>query len=124
MLAATKEKIILIVDDDSRNIFALSALLINKGYTCVSALNGMQCMEVLEKRHNVEVIMMDIMMPFMNGIETIKLIRSKKEYAKIRIFVLTADDSFQTRQNSMAAGADAFFNKPIDADKLLKIFVL
>ena len=118
----TKKKNILIVDDESTNIFALSAVLIPRGYSCKSAWNGEQCMKILNERPELDIILMDIMMPFMDGIETIKLIRDMPEYRSTKIIVTTADDTPAIKLRSQASGADGYLNKPIDIDLLEALF--
>ena len=120
MLKSKKQ--ILIVDDEPNNIFALSAVLIPRGYTCTSALNGEQCLKLLNQRQHFDIILMDIMMPYMDGIETIKMIREMPEYHSTRIIVTTADDTPATKMRSKASGADGFLNKPIDVDALENLF--
>lgn len=119
---SNKTKSVLIVDDESTNILALAAVLIPKGCSCTSALNGEQCMRILQQRPQLDVILMDIMMPQMDGVETIKLIRSIPEYARTKIIVVTADDSPTMRLRCMAAGANGFVAKPVDADLLVSFF--
>lgn len=117
-----RRKSILIVDDENTNIFALSAVLIPRGYSCRAALNGEQCIRILEERPPLDIILMDIMMPFLDGIETIKKIRQIPAYAKTKIIVITADDNPALTLRSMAAGADGLLNKPVDVDKLVSMF--
>lgn len=117
-----KQKQILIVDDETSNIFALSAVLIPRGYGCTSALNGQQCLKLLEQRQHFDVILMDIMMPYLDGIETIKMIRGMPEYQLTKIIVTTADDSPTTKVRSQVAGANGFLNKPINVEALEALF--
>ena len=118
----SNKKTILIVDDESSNIFALSAVLIPRGYKCTSALNGEQCVKVLQGRPPLDIILMDIMMPYMDGIETIKMIRQMPEYRQTKIIVTTADDSPATKLRSRSSGADGFLIKPIDIESLEALF--
>ncbi|WP_026464953.1 response regulator [Adhaeribacter aquaticus] len=119
---ATDKKTVLIVDDEQSNIFALSAVLIPRGFTCTAALNGEQCLNILSERTAFDIILMDIMMPFMDGIETIQMIRELPQYKNTKIIVITADDNPALRLRSMAVGANGFLNKPIDVDKLVALF--
>jgi len=114
------DKKILIIDDDSINIFALSAFLVPMGYKCTAALSGVQCLKILSGRPHFDYILMDIMMPEMDGIETIKQIRKIVTYKNTKIVVITADDSSITRLKSITAGANAVLNKPVDTEKLEK----
>ncbi|MGZ5244592.1 MAG: response regulator [Bacteroidia bacterium] len=116
------KKSVLIVDDESRNIFALSATLISRGYVCTAALSGAQCLKILSERPHLDIILMDIMMPNMDGFETIKMIRKIPEYSKTKIIVITADDSPGLKLKSASAGANGFLNKPVDVDVLEKLF--
>ncbi|MFB9862802.1 response regulator [Rufibacter immobilis] len=118
----TQKKSILIVDDQSTNIFALSAVLIPRGYSCTAALTGEQCLQILDERPHLDAILMDYNMPQMNGVETIKYIRQIPQYKKTKVIVITADDSPGLKLKSISAGADGFLTKPIDVDLLETLF--
>ncbi len=113
---------ILLVDDDPRNIFTLSALFQEAGAQTMHALNGEEALQELKVSAKVvDLILMDIMMPKMNGYEAIQAIRSNKQYDHIPIIAVTAKAMAQDRQKCLDAGANDYIIKPIDDDSLLKI---
>jgi len=120
----TKEKYklhgknILIVDDDSRNIFTLSAFIETLDGEVYSAFNGQEALEVLEKE-DIDLILMDVMMPVMDGLKAIKSIRAITKYQDIPIIAITAKTMEQDKQDCIAAGANDYMPKPIEHDALL-----
>lgn len=112
---------ILIVDDDVRNIFALSSGLESEGAKVVIARNGREALEMLEKNSKIELVLMDIMMPEMDGYEAMTLIRKKKEWAKLPIIAVTAKAMRTDQERCIQAGANDYLSKPIDMDKLLSL---
>ena len=114
-------KTILIIDDDSRNIFALSAVLKAKGYQVVSALSAMEGITRLKNNKNISVVLLDIMMPDMDGYQAIAAIRSSEQISKIPIIAVTAQAMVGDREKSLEAGADNYISKPIDVDALLEL---
>jgi CheY-like chemotaxis protein len=115
------QKNILIVDDDNRNIFALSAVLRSKGFTIVSAPSAMEALELLKTNGNIHVVLMDIMMPGMDGYEAISQIRSDPSIANTPVIAVTAQAMVGDREKSLEAGADAYISKPVDVDVLLDL---
>jgi len=111
---------ILIVDDDTRNIFALKAVLKSKGYSCISAHGASEALELLNDHQNIGIILLDMMMPEMDGYETISTIRSG-EKKHLPIISITAQAMVGDREKCLDAGADGYLPKPIDVDKLLDI---
>jgi HAMP domain-containing protein/CheY-like chemotaxis protein/signal transduction histidine kinase len=114
-------KKIMIVDDDVRNIFALTALLENHGMSVVFAENGVGALESLKENDDVDMILMDIMMPEMDGYETIEAIRKQTRFANLPIIALTAKAMKGDREKSIAAGASDYITKPVDSDQLLSL---
>src|SRR6476620_3502766 len=114
-------KTILIIDDDSRNIFALSAVLKAKGYQVVSALSAIEGITRLKNNKNISVVLLDIMMPDMDGYQAIAAIRSSEQMSKIPIIAVTAQAMVGDREKSLEAGADDYISKPIDVDVLLAL---
>ena len=114
-------KTILIIDDDCRNIFALSAVLKAKGYQVVSALSAMEGITRLKNNKNISVVLLDIMMPDMDGYQAIAVIRSSEQISKIPIIAVTAQAMVGDREKSLEAGADNYISKPIDVDALLEL---
>ena len=111
----------MVIDDDNRNIFALKAVLKAKGFTVVSALSAQEGLDILRNNQGIRLVLMDIMMPEMDGYEAIGLIRSQKEFAGIPVIAVTAQAMVGDREKVLEAGADAYVSKPIDVDRLLKL---
>lgn len=117
---AIKKKV-LIIDDDSRNIFALSAVLKARGFVCISAAGAIEGIEMLSQDDEIGIILMDMMMPEMDGYEAIEIIRSNDKTAGIPIIAVTAQAMVGDREKTLAAGADNYASKPIDVDILTNI---
>jgi CheY-like chemotaxis protein len=112
-------KKILIIDDDARNIFALSATLKAKGYQCVSATEAKQGLSFLNSADDIGIILIDMMMPDMDGYETIPEIRKRNK--EVPIVAVTAQAMVGDREKCLAAGADDYISKPIDVDRLITV---
>jgi CheY-like chemotaxis protein len=108
----------LIVEDDSSNAFALSALLARGGVTVVTADNGRNALDILEHRADIGIVLMDIMMPVMDGYETIAAIRGRPQSTELPIIAVSGK-SGDERQRCIAAGASDYVPKPIDTTALL-----
>ena len=115
------EKTVLIVDDDMRNVFALSSVMEGKGMDILVAENGKEALEQLDARPDIDLVLMDIMMPEMNGYETMQQIRAQPRFGKLPIIALTAKAMKGDRQKCIEAGANDYLSKPIDIDKLLSL---
>ena len=107
------------VDDDVRNVFALTSVLENYGLRVVYAENGNSCLAVLSENSDVSVILMDVMMPEMDGYETTRAIRALPGYATLPIIALTAKAMQGDREKCLEAGATDYIPKPVDTDLLL-----
>jgi PAS domain S-box-containing protein len=116
-----KGKNILIVDDDERNIYALSNTLEGKDMNIFSATNGMDALEKLQLFPEIDLILMDVMMPEMDGMATTKIIRSKNNNKHIPIIAVTAKAMKDDREMCMKAGMDEYVTKPIDTNQLLLV---
>jgi CheY-like chemotaxis protein len=117
---------ILIVEDDVRNIFALSKVLEPRGAKVDIARNGREALEVLERGSpatgtNVDLILMDIMMPEMDGLTAMREIRKRPEWQKLPIIALTAKAMKDDQERCLQAGANDYIAKPLDVDKLLTL---
>ncbi|GAP47747.1 HAMP domain-containing protein [Streptomyces azureus] len=112
---------VLIVDDDIRNVFALTHVLGRVGMTVLYAENGREGIETLERSPDVELVLMDIMMPEMDGYETIAAIRRTPRWADLPIVALTAKAMPGDRETSIARGANDYVPKPVDIDRLLTV---
>lgn len=119
---ALKNKTILITDDDMRNIFALSSALQVYDINIVIANNGKEAILKLEEPNNkIDLVLMDIMMPEMNGYEAMTAIRLMREYKKLPIIALTAKAMKNDREKCIEAGANDYIAKPVDIDQLLSM---
>jgi CheY-like chemotaxis protein len=116
-----KGKRAMVVDDDMRNIFALSSLLEDKGMIVVSHDNGPDAVNALRLQKNVDVILMDIMMPEMDGIDTIREIRKIAAYKHVPIIAVTAKAMKGDREKCMEAGAWDYLSKPVDAELMVGV---
>ncbi|MDM5277325.1 response regulator [Paenibacillus silvae] len=111
---------ILVVDDDIRNVYALANALEHYGMHVISAQNGAECLELLEYGGmKPDVILMDIMMPEMDGYETTRQIRERLGLTEIPIIVLTAKAMKEDREKSIAAGATDYLSKPLNVKDVL-----
>lgn len=118
---ALKDKTVLITDDDMRNIFALSSALQSYDLQIVIANNGREALEKLEEHKQIDLVLMDIMMPEMDGYEAMRAIRLNKEFSKVPIIALTAKAMKQDREKCIEAGANDYISKPVDIDQLLSM---
>jgi hypothetical protein len=110
---------VLVVDDDVRNLFALTSLLERHGMEVATAETGMQALERLQTRPNVDIILMDVMMPDMDGYETMRAIRSSPLHGEVPILAVTAKAMKGDREKCLEAGASDYVAKPIDSTRLL-----
>ncbi|HLR05934.1 MAG TPA: response regulator, partial [Pyrinomonadaceae bacterium] len=112
---------VLIVDDDVRNIFALTSALEGYNMTVVHAENGQEGIELLRSTPGVEAVLMDIMMPEMDGYEAISAIRQMEEFRQLPIIALTAKAMKADRDHCIEAGASDYISKPLDMNQLLSL---
>ncbi len=123
---ALEGKRILIVEDDVRNVFALTSILEPRGVVVQIARNGREALTLLEaavqsKSKGVDLILMDVMMPEMDGLTATREIRKRPEMKNLPIIVLTAKAMIEDQENCLAAGANDYLSKPLDVDKLLSL---
>ena len=111
----------LIVDDDVRNVFALTSALEGHGMQVIFAENGREGIETLDANADVDLVLMDIMMPEMDGYETMRAIRLDEQFAQLPIIALTAKAMKGDREQCVAAGASDYITKPVDIDQLLSL---
>jgi CheY-like chemotaxis protein len=112
-------KTVLLVDDDARNIFALSSVLERRGMKVLTATTGSEAIEILERQSNPAIVLMDIMMPEMDGYQTIAKIRENSAYRRLPIVALTAKAMKGDREKCLEAGASDYLAKPVNTDQLL-----
>lgn len=112
-------KEILIIDDDSKNIFALSAVLKAKKFQCVSAISAGQGLQMLSSNKNIGVVLMDMMMPEMDGYEAIGKMKNDEQLKNIPVIAITAQAMTGDREKCIEAGADGYISKPVDVNELL-----
>ena len=110
---------VLVVDDDVRNIFALSSLLERRGMTVLTAGTGREAIATLESTPNLAIVLMDIMMPEMDGFETMQVIRQNPMFRRLPIIALTAKAMKGDREKCLEAGASEYLAKPVNTDQLL-----
>ncbi|HYE86138.1 MAG TPA: response regulator, partial [Vicinamibacterales bacterium] len=112
---------VLVVDDDARNIFALTTVLENHDMEVLSATNGRQAIELIEKTPGLDVVLMDIMMPEMDGYETMREIRRDPNFRTLPMLALTAKAMKGDREKCLEAGASDYIAKPVNTDQLLSL---
>lgn len=113
-------KKILIIDDDSKNIFASSAVLRSKQFPCISADSAMQGFCILEREKNIGLVLMDMMMPEMDGYEAIAKMKEHKKLKELPVIAVTAQTMTGDEERCIAAGASGYISKPINVDELVK----
>jgi len=112
---------ILLAEDDVRNIFALSHVIEPLGAKLEIARNGREALDSLARHPDVDLVLMDVMMPEMDGLTAMVEIRKRPEHARLPIIALTAKAMPSDRQKCLEAGADDYISKPIDVDKLVSL---
>jgi CheY-like chemotaxis protein len=116
VLAAKK---VLIVDDDIRNIFAMTSVLERHNMNILSAETGKSAIDILQNTPDVDVVLMDIMMPAMDGYDTMRAIRKQAKFRSLPIIALTAKAMKGDREKCIEAGASDYIAKPVDTEQLL-----
>ena len=116
-----KDKKVLIADDDVRNIFSLTKALELQGMKVLPAMDGKEALKVLKQDDSVDVVLMDMMMPEMDGYETIREIRTEQKYKNLPILAVTAKAMMGDREKCIAVGASDYISKPVDIDQLISL---
>ena len=114
-------KNILIVDDDMRNVFSLTSAIEEKGMNVVVGRNGSEGIKKLYEKNNIDLILMDVMMPEMDGYTAMKEIRKEKQFDNIPIIAITAKSMKEDRQKCIEAGSNDYLTKPVDINKLISL---
>jgi len=113
------KKRLLIIDDDSRNIFALVNTLRSRSFDCLSCLSAEEALKLLQTDEKIDAILIDMMMPEMDGYDAIPQIKKIPSRANTLIIAVTAQAMTGDKEKCLEAGADDYVSKPIDVDKLL-----
>jgi len=112
-------KTVLLVDDDARNIFALSSVLERRGMDVLTATTGNEAIALVESKPDLAIVLMDIMMPEMDGYQTMQVIRANQVVRRLPIIALTAKAMKGDREKCLEAGASDYLAKPVDTEQLL-----
>jgi CheY-like chemotaxis protein len=113
--------LVLIIDDDNRNIFALNLVLRTKGYQCISAPDSRAGIKMMRENPKIGIVLLDMMMPDMDGYETIAVIKKDPALAHLPIIAVTAQAMPGDREKCLEAGANAYVSKPVNIDLMLDI---
>ena len=122
--AALAGRKVLVVDDDIRNIFAMTSLLEHQQMQVFSAESGKEALATLERTPGLDMVLMDIMMPDMDGYDTMKAIRRREEFKSLPIVALTAKAMKGDREKCIESGASDYITKPVDSEQLLALMRL
>lgn len=114
-----QQKSVLIIDDDSRNIFALKATLVAKGFRCLTAQSANEGINMLLNNEGIQIVLLDMMMPEMDGYEALEVIKTNNKIAHLPVIAVTAQAMVGDREKCLNAGADDYISKPINVDELL-----
>jgi CheY-like chemotaxis protein len=112
---------VLIVDDDMRNVFAINSLLESYKIKVINARNGLEGIKRLNESSAIDLVLMDVMMPEMDGYEAMRIIRKNPAYTRLPIIALTAKAMKDDREKCMAAGASEYLAKPVESSKLISL---
>ncbi len=113
------DRTVLLVDDDARNIFALSSVLERRGMRVRTATTGREAIELIESDPDIAIVLMDIMMPEMDGYQTMEVIRNNSKFRRLPIVALTAKAMKGDREKCLEAGASDYLAKPVNTEQLL-----
>lgn len=116
-----KNKTVLIVDDDMRNVFAMTTALEAQGMMVLFAENGQEAIDVLEINSQIDIVLMDMMMPIMDGYEAMKRIRRNVKFKELPIIALTAKAMKHDKEKCIEAGASDYISKPVDVRRLISV---
>ncbi|MFM0642843.1 response regulator [Paraburkholderia bryophila] len=112
---------ILLAEDDVRNIFALSHVIEPLGATLRIARNGLEALQTLEREPDIDLVLMDVMMPEMDGLSATREIRRSERFGRVPVIALTAKAMADDRQRCLEAGADDYISKPVDVEKMIAL---
>jgi len=112
---------ILLVDDDVRNIFALTSAIEQKGALVEIARNGQEALDKLDAVPDIDLVLMDVMMPVMDGLEATRRLRADPRFARLPVIAITAKAMKDDQEQCLAAGANDYLAKPIDLSRLYSL---
>ena len=113
------DRTVLLVDDDARNVFALSSVLERRGMNVLTATTGNEAIQLIERTPDLAIVLMDIMMPGMDGYQAIEAIRANPAHRRLPIIALTAKAMKGDREKCLEAGASDYLAKPVNTEQLL-----
>ena len=116
-----RDKTVLVADDDVRNIFSLTKSLENYGMNVISAIDGKDALKQMDSKEKIDIVLMDMMMPEMDGYESIRRIRKIPKYRNLPVIAITAKAMTGDREKCIAAGASDYITKPVDVDQLISL---
>ena len=116
-----RDKTVLVADDDVRNIFSLTKSLENYGMNVISAIDGKDALKQMDGKEKIDIVLMDMMMPEMDGYESIRRIRKIPKYRNLPVIAVTAKAMTGDREKCIAAGASDYITKPVDVDQLISL---
>jgi CheY-like chemotaxis protein len=116
-----KNKKVLVVDDDGRNVYSLLSALQLEGLKCCKASNGKEALKLMQTQADIDLVLMDVMMPEMDGFEATKAIRNLPGYKKLPIIALTAKAMTEDREKCLAYGVSDYISKPLNVQQLLSL---
>ncbi len=117
----TQQKKVLIIDDDSRNIFALKAVLTAKKYTCLAANGAQEGFEILKQNEDVAVVLLDMMMPDLDGYQAMAKMKEDEKLKNIPVIAVTAQAMLGDKERCLEAGAVGYVSKPVNVEELIKL---
>ena len=115
------QKKILIIDDDSRNIFALKAVLTAKKYTCLAANGAQEGFEIIKKNEDVGVVLLDMMMPDLDGYQAMAKMKEDEQLKDVPVIAVTAQAMLGDKERCLEAGAVGYVSKPVNVEELIKL---
>lgn len=116
-----KDKTVLIADDDVRNIFSLTKALEIQGMKVIPAMDGKEALKILKENNTIDVVLMDMMMPEMDGYESIREIRSLPKFKNLPVLAVTSKAMMGDREKCIAVGASDYISKPVDIDQMISL---
>ena len=121
MSEVLKGKTVLVADDDVRNIFSLTKSLENYGINVISAIDGKDALRQMEENGKIDLVLMDMMMPELDGYESTRRIRENPKYRNLPVIAVTAKAMTGDREKCITAGASDYITKPVDVDQLISL---